>query len=199
MPAECPPRFTSVIWRISLAIAAGLLLVGCNLPAAGPTMTSTPSPDLQAIVLQTFAAMTVQAVLTPPAATPTLPPLPTDTPVPATGSISGTLSYPSQFIPPLRIVAFRVDGSGYRYVDTLENQTTYQISGLTPGTYHVVAYTRDGALAGGYTQMVLCGLRVECTDHTLIGVEVVPGQDTPNIDPADWYAPPGTFPPMPQP
>jgi len=178
---------------------AGLLLFSCSLFPAGPIATPIPSPNLDAIVAQTFAALTVQAVLEQPTATAVPSPLPTDTPTPALGSISGTLSYPSQFIPPLRVVAFLVDSSGYRYVDTAENQTTYQIGGLAPGSYHVVAYTLDGALAGGYTQMVLCGLRVECTDHSLIKVLVHPGQDTPNIDPADWYAPPGAFPPMPLP
>lgn len=154
-----------------------------------------PTQDVKQIVQATFQAMTVQAVsqtLTPTAA----PTVPSATAAPVPGSISGALSYPSEFIPPLRVVAFRVDGRLYRYVDTMQNQGAYQITGLPPGTYHVIAYA-GSTFAGGYTAMVPCGLSVDCTDHTLLNVTVTSGQDTPNIDPGDWYAPEGTFAPMP--
>lgn len=168
-------------------------------------VTYTPNVDM--IVAQTFAALTVQAALTQPANAPTLIPTFTSTPdapltatvtaTPEPGSISGALSYPSSFIPPLRVVAFQVNGFNYRYVDTMQNQTTYQITGLAPGLYHVVAYIMDGTYAGGYSQAVPCGLSVDCTDHSLIAVEVKSGQDTPSINPGDWYAPAGAFPPKP--
>lgn len=167
----------------------------------------TYTPNVDTIVAQTFAALTVQAALTQPSGASTLTPTFTPTPdgaltstataTPEPGSISGTLSYPSSFIPPLRVVAFQVNGFNYRYVDTMQNQTTYQITGLAPGLYHVVAYIMDGTYAGGYTQMVPCGLQASCTDHSLIAVEVKSGQDTPNINPGDWYAPAGSFPAMP--
>lgn len=164
----------------------------------------TYTPDVNVIVAQTFAAMTAEALATTPAvdtatSTNTLVPTITVTPTPVPGSVSGTLSYPSEFIPPLRVVAFRVDGLYYRYVDTMLNQGAYQITGLTPGMYHVVAYVMDGSLAGGYTQAVPCGLSFECADHSLIDVTVKPGEDTPTINPADWYASPGAFPLMPLP
>ena len=149
----------------------------------------TYTPDVNVIVAQTFAAMTVQAALTPSADS--------VTPTPAPGSISGTLSYPSEGIPPLRVVAFNIDGLSYRFVETLANVGTYQITGLAPGTYHVVAYSMDGTIAGGYTPAVACGLSVICTEHSLLDVVVLAGQDTPNIAPSDWYAPDGSFPPMP--
>ncbi|MBV6394619.1 MAG: hypothetical protein HFACDABA_00185 [Anaerolineales bacterium] len=161
----------------------------------------TYTPNVETVVAQTFSAMTANA---PSSAMPdadsqaaTVTPAPTVTATPAPGSISGKLSYPSSFLPPLRVIAFRVDGEYYRYVDTLQNQSAYQITGLAPGLYRVVAYTLDGALAGGYSQMVPCGLLASCADHSLIEVEVKAGQDTPNVDPADWYAPEGSFPPMP--
>ena len=167
----------------------------------------TYTPNVDTIVAQTFAALTVQAALTQPANEPTQTPTFTSTPeagitatvtaTPEPGSISGSLSYPSSAIPPLRVVAFQVNGFNYRYVDTMQNQTTYQITGLAPGLYHVVAYIMDGSFAGGYTQMVPCGLQASCTDHTLIDVEVKSGQDTPSINPGDWYAPVGVFPPKP--
>jgi hypothetical protein len=124
-------------------------------------------------------------------------------PAPQTGSIAGNLFYPSEGIPPLIVVAFRVGGAPNEYysVTTLQNQGTYQIDDLPPGSYHVVAYpqTGGGGLAGGYSQMVPCGLSVNCTDHSLIEVIVNPGQVTQGANPADWYAPDGAFPPMPNP
>jgi hypothetical protein len=163
----------------------------------------TYTPNVETIVAQTFAALTAQAALNPTVVVDASTPTPistltmTVTATPEPGSISGTLSYPSSFIPPLRVVAFRVDGQYYRYVDTMQNQSTYQITGLAPGVYHVVAYIMDGSYAGGYTQAVPCGLSVDCTDHSLIDVEVKSGQDTPNINPGDWYALAGSFPAMP--
>jgi hypothetical protein len=115
----------------------------------------------------------------------------------STGSIAGSLSYPSEFIPPLRVVAFRTDINQYYYVDTFENQGAYQIDNLPVGTYHVVAYTMDGGLAGGFTQAVPCGLSVDCPDHTLIDVPVNAGGVSTGVDPGDWYAPEGTYPPKP--
>lgn len=178
-----------------------LVLIIFLLAACAPAQVSSGAPSVETIVAQTFAALTANAPLpaTVEAASPTatlIPTLPV-TATPEPGSISGALSYPSEFIPPLRVAAFRVDGQYYRYVDTMQNQSAYQITGLVPGLYHVVAYTLDGFFAGGYTRAVLCGLSVECTDHSLVDVEVKPGQDTPNVNPADWYAPMDAFPPMP--
>jgi hypothetical protein len=117
--------------------------------------------------------------------------------VPAAGGISGNLSYPSEFIPPLRVVAFRVDVNEYYFLDTAENQAAYQIDNLPPGTYHVVAYTMDGGLAGGYTQAVPCGLSADCADHSLIDIVVNAGGVGAGINPGDWYAPEGAYPPKP--
>jgi hypothetical protein len=125
------------------------------------------------------------------------PPMPGPAPSEGTGSITGSLSYPSDFIPPLRVFAFQVGSENYFYVDTVENQTTYQIDDLPAGYYQVVAYILSGNYAGGYTQAVPCGLTVECTDHTLIDVPVNSGQTVTGVDPGDWYAPEGAFPPAP--
>jgi hypothetical protein len=124
------------------------------------------------------------------------------------GTITGQLSYPSSFIPPMRVVFFNQNTGQVSYVDTAKNQGTYSI-GLPAGIYTVVSYAYDAAsyttpapgaltFAGGYTQSVLCGLTVACTDHTLIQVTVSVGS-TITANPGDWYAPEGTFPPMPNP
>jgi hypothetical protein len=112
------------------------------------------------------------------------------------GTISGKLSYPSEQIPPLRIIAFDIYNNAYYYVDTSANQQTYEITNLMPGYYNVVAYERTNGLAGGYTEAVECGFAIGCSDvHTLVVVYVTPGQTVSNINPADWYAPVDTFPP----
>lgn len=161
----------------------------------------THTPNVATIVAKTMAAMTIQPLSTPTpgggGAGNTPIPTFTITPTLEPGSISGRLSYPSDFIPPQRVVAFEVGGYNYRFVDTVQNQNVYHITGLRPGVYHVVAYVMDGDLAGGYTQAVPCGLAVGCNDHSLIEVTVEAGMDTPNINPGDWYAPEEAFPPMP--
>jgi hypothetical protein len=178
-----------------------ILLIGMLLAACASAPQTTNAPDVDDIVAQTFAAMTAQAatVTEAPATLTVVPPTdtPAVTPTPVPGSISGTLSYPSSFLPPMRVAAFQVNGFNYRYVDTMEGQSTFQITELPPGKYHVAAYSMDGSLAGGFTLAVACGLSVDCADHSLIDVVVVSGQDTPNINPQDWYAPAGSFPAKP--
>ena len=154
---------------------------------------TAPTQDVDEIVQATFQAMTAQA----PGPTSTSEPL-------QTGNISGQLGYPSEAIPALRVVAFDTNSDDFYYVETVYNQSTYQITGLPVGTYHVVAYTLGGGsfpagLAGGYTRAVLCGQTQECSDHSLIPVDVLPGQDTPNIHPNDWVFEENSFPPMPGP
>ncbi len=128
--------------------------------------------------------------------------IPSATSGPASGSIAGHLSYPSEVIPELRVVAFdAVDVTKFYFVDTVQNQSTYRIDSIPAGTYHVVAYVLDPAskIAGGYSQAVPCGLQVGCNDHTLMDVVVVEAQVTENINPGDWYATEGAFPPRPGP
>lgn len=176
----------SLPFLILLALAS----LACSL--TGPSQAGSPTPDV---------AQMVSATLTAVAANPQpAPALPTETPASeqgsATGVVSGSLQYPSSFIPAMRIAAFPLDGSAPIYVDTVDGQSSYEIE-LPPGQYHFVAYTMDGFFAGGYTAAVPCGLTVDCTDHSLLTVTVTAGQATPGILPVDFYAPEGAFPPMP--
>ncbi len=117
------------------------------------------------------------------------------------GAISGMLSYPSESIPPLRVVAFRVDSSAW-YAVEVTTGAQFLMENLPPGDYYIVAYLIDkrvvqGGFAGGYSNFVPCGLSVDCNDHSLIPVTVNPGSVTSGIHPGDWYAPENTFPPDP--
>ena len=184
--------------RIIPLVLSGVLVASslvCTVATpSSPTPTEGQGPDVQATLSALQATQTALVALL---AETSLPPA-TVAPI-ATGSISGNLSYPSEFIPPLRVVAFNADTQEYIFVDTQQDQGTYQIDNLPPGTYHVVAYFPQLSLGGGYSQAVPCGLSVDCPDHSLIDVEVKPGEVTAGINPGDWYAPEGTFPPMPNP
>jgi hypothetical protein len=113
------------------------------------------------------------------------------------GTISGHVNYPSEFIPAQKVVAFRLDNPATFYsVETTTGQSEYSLD-VPAGLYYVVAYLTDGSLSAGFTQMVPCGLSIDCTDHSLIPVQVNGASTTYKIDPVDWYAPEDTFPPMP--
>jgi hypothetical protein len=116
-----------------------------------------------------------------------------------TGKITGTLGYPSEYIPAMEVVAFNTNTTFWYYVLTPEGASSYIIDGLPPGPYQVVAYTVDGGLPGGYSQAVPCGLSVGCNDHSLITVNVTAGGTVTGADPIDFYAQPGDFPPNPLP
>ncbi len=195
--------------RITLLGAATLgLLSACTfMPMPVP-----PTADLAKIVEASLAA---HGILVTTAATESLPaslvPVVTSqdpsTPTPVVsvpGSISGALSYPAAHIPPLRIVAYRGEGGPRYAIEVPLDSTAYTIYDVPPGIYHVVAYVAPSApkgfpigLAAGYSQAVLCGLWWGCDDHSLVGVAVGSGEAVSGIDPRDWYAPAGTFPPMP--
>jgi hypothetical protein len=156
--------------------------------------------DVDVSAGQTVSDVNVLDWYAPPGSFPPFPgqaSLPTATSSIPTGGIAGDLGYPSSFIPAQRVVAFQVGTPSYFYVDTAEGQSHYQLDHVPPGTYHVVAYVHPGGLPGGYSEMVPCGLQASCTDHTLIDVVVTAGQVTTGVDPKDFYAAPGAFPPDP--
>lgn len=119
-----------------------------------------------------------------------------------TGAIGGALSYPSEGIPPLVVIAFSMTEPGTFFkVETSQNQGTYTLENVPEGSYKVVAYPQGDSqtgFSGGYSKAVPCGLSVICTDHSLIAVVVKPGQVTKGADPKDWYAPENSFPAKPQ-
>ena len=130
-----------------------------------------------------------------------------------TATITGALSYPSEFLPPMRVVAFSLTDKKAYFVDTAKDQGQFSLQ-VPAGTYYLVSYPYEGItgntgtvdsytlgggpFAGGYTQMVPCGLTANCEDHTLLPIDVTDGQ-TLTANPGDWYAPEGTFPLMPNP
>jgi len=214
------------ISRQFLLLISTLLIISsivCNFSGNQNSQNSQIETDVASTMIALYVTQTVHAIQsnhtptiqqqllasnTPfptksPSQTNTLPPtknVPPATKEPtkkAPGSISGSLSFPSEYIPPLRVIAFNINTGYYYYVITVQNQSSYSIEGLPPGFYHVVAYTLDNTGSAGYSQAVLCGLSVNCNDHSLIDVKVESNSKTKNVDPGDWYAPDGTFPPSP--
>ena len=115
------------------------------------------------------------------------------------GAIEGALSFPSEVVPAMQIYAIEAVGLKFYSVRTALNQQTYTIQGVPPGAYYVVGYLADNPYnAGAYTQFVLCGLRADCTDHSLVPVVVRPGETTRGADVKDFYAPAGSFPTNPE-
>ena len=164
-------------------------------------------PMLIALLACNFVVSTV------PVFTPTAQATFTLTSEPLNATITGKLSYPSEFLPPMRVVLFSLTNGKAYFVDTAKGQGEYSIE-VPAGTYYLVSYLYEGTAgntgqvdsytlgggpyAGGYTQMVPCGLAAGCDDHTLLPITVMEGQ-TVTADPGDWYAPEGTFPLMPNP
>lgn len=167
---------------IPLILILAVSLVSCA-PAA------TPAQQVGEVVQATLQAMTAQA----PAVTATISS--------ASGSITGTLGYPAEGLPAMRVAAFNVETKRVYFVDTVLNQNIFRLEDLPPGEYQVVAYSLGGGsfptgLAGGYTQYIVCGAEANCTDHSLVPVTVLPGEDTFGIHIGDWPLEEGTYPPM---
>jgi len=148
------PRKESLVMKTSryvlyaTAIAAVLVvaLIASFALRGGNQVATRPSP--------TIAAITTSPTPTPTAATAS----PTPTAGPA-GAITGALSYPSEFIPPLTVYAVSVADQNVLFsVDTPRfgadpsvqptagppgPRPSYTIAGVTPGAYYVFAFRRD--------------------------------------------------------
>ena len=116
-----------------------------------------------------------------------------------TGRITGTLSYPSEYLPPMRVCAFELAEATPYCVRTGKDQAQYRLDGVPPGDYLVLAFPQEAdALPGGYTGCVR-DLSADCRDHDLQPIIVAAGQTTPDIDPADYYAGAADWPQEPAP
>jgi hypothetical protein len=171
--------------RLRSLICAACLVVTAACTAAQPVPTSTPTPIAT-------ASSTPNA---PPVTTPATSPAPPG----IAGAITGKISYPSDFIPALRVYAIDPTAPGrYRVVHTAQNQQTYLIAGVAPATYFVYASAyslgQTDTLGGAYTKAVACGLSAGCNDHTPLAVQVRPGAVADGVDVRDWFPPSSTYP-----
>jgi hypothetical protein len=130
--------------------------------------------------------------------TPTTIP-PTDTPelIQSTGAVTGKICFPSEFIPSMTVYFQDTTTGEFTQMQVAENQDNYMFE-LESGEYVAFAPLQDVGetpFGGMYSAAVVCGLNVECTDHSLVEFNVLPGETTEGIDICDWYAPEQVPPP----
>lgn len=115
-------------------------------------------------------------------------PLPDTTPVASTGTVSGRVCYPSEFIPAMTAYFQQTPNGNLTELSIVEGQNTYTTE-LAPGTYRAFAWVEAFQLGGAFSAYVACGYAETCTDHSLISFEVVAGQEITGVDLCDWPFP----------
>jgi hypothetical protein len=121
---------------------------------------------------------------------------------PQPGVIEGSLSYPSEFIPPdMTICAENLATKQLWCTDKhlkakkYQHRVGYQLE-VPPGDYHVYAYLPNPARYGAsyskgyrayYSEFVKCGMSADCPSHAPLVVKVKSGETVSGIDPQDWY------------
>jgi len=152
-------------------------------------------------------------------ATPTATPSPSPAPTAQTrATITGRISYPSDFTPPLTVYAIgTTDARTFYSVDVARfpppspwpsplPPPTYTIAGVTPGSYYVVAYRNDNptSLPGVavYSHSIACRATPStCPSDPSPQAITVAGGTTSGIDVGDWLVlgggQPFTVPPRP--
>jgi uncharacterized protein YecT (DUF1311 family) len=114
------------------------------------------------------------------------------------GTISGTITYPGDNVPALRVYAIGTDGKALKMIETPKAQSKFTIADLPSGQYHVVAYPyeKEASFQGvAWTKAARC-IKGPC-DHTLVPVSVSAGKVVDDVLLADWYVPAGMLPPDP--
>ena len=131
-----------------------------------------------------------------------LQPCPVAAAAPQTGVIEGSLSYPSEFIPPdITICAENLATKKLSCTNQHLKAKKYQYKvgyklEVPPGDYQVYAYLPDPARYGAsypkdyrayYSEFVKCGMTENCPSHAPILIRVKSGETVSGIDPQDWY------------
>lgn len=102
--------------------------------------------------------------------------------------ISGTLSFPSEFLPAQRVCAEAVEDGDEQCVLSPAGNAAFSLA-VPPGAYRVYA-VREGDAEGKrayHSEFVACGMTADCLDHTPI-VSVVESGAAVQVDPQDWHA-----------
>ncbi|MEO9257987.1 MAG: hypothetical protein ABI207_06370 [Crocinitomicaceae bacterium] len=115
----------------------------------------------------------------------------------AQGTVKGKLCFPSYYIPEMTVYLKNVQSNEILKLKIKEDERSFKFKNVPKGKYVAYAYTLDEIITdkngnttkgkGGYTQLVPCGLSVECKDHSLIQFEVISNKKTKGIDICDWY------------
>ena len=124
----------------------------------------------------------------------------TPTPTPTeqlgqTGTIEGSLSFPSEGIPAdLQVCAETLLGVQFECTSSHIQDSKYIYGSgykleLPPGKYYVYAQVPsfNSGYKAYYSEFVTCGLSINCSSHKPIEVEVSAGATVTDVDPQDWY------------
>lgn len=185
-------HYASVISLLTMTLA----LISCTAPppvSPTPLALITPSPTPTATATPTIR----------PTATPTLSP----TPAPTTGTVSGTLCYPSSEAPPLLLFLEDADTGQVMTQEIDQGESAYRLD-LPPGEYVAYAHTVGTETWGGYTRRVAeepksggaeeqggRGDCERCEVGDLLPFVVAGGDRLDGIDLCDWDHAPGFRPP----
>jgi hypothetical protein len=198
VPEQVPsPQKKSNFWMfIAILLFVALCSIGAYMFGKGQGQTTNktivyaPQP--------TRSVTSTQIIVTPPISI-TLSP--TSTPsIAMTGTVTGTLCYPSSLVPKGTITAKNITTSEIitqDYPGTPSGAgTTYTLS-LKPGTYHMKYAPQDYAtVIGYYTDYSSCVGNPEnanCTGQKtrpLLPVVITAGNTTNNVNLCDYYYPP---------
>lgn len=182
----------------TLALCVAFLMSSCN--GTSPTGHGVRGSTSTGARLQTpqSAASCLEATPQPASGTRWAPPVQTPGESLGTpGAIAGRVNYPSSGIPAQLVYALSTAGPAYGAysTETVQNQPTFTILGVAPGTYFVYSAVRPlgctslGTIfAAAYTDFVECGLINGCSAHRLLPVAVRSGATTGGVDVFDWYA-----------
>lgn len=110
----------------------------------------------------------------------------------AASSIEGSLSFPSEVMPPMKICAEEtISKNQYCTTTQIEDKKYTYGKGykleLPAGDYVVYSQEIGHDKKAYYSEFVTCGLRVECPSHKPIIVNVNDGESISGVDPQDWY------------
>ncbi|MBZ9569406.1 hypothetical protein KJA16_00605 [Patescibacteria group bacterium] len=110
------------------------------------------------------------------------------------GTIEGSLSYPSEFIPPdMKVCAENVETEELYCTEEHIKDSKYTYGEgykveVPAGNYYVSATTEMiKGYKAYYSEFVTCGFNPDCLSHEPVLVTVEAGQTITSIDPQDWY------------
>lgn len=110
------------------------------------------------------------------------------------GTIMGSLSYPSEYMPQLETCAVNTESEeSYCTYQMIQGPNFkygygYQIQ-VPPGSYQVYSKINDEyePYRSYYSKFVTCGGDYTCTDHTPLTIQVSADETIRNINTEDWY------------
>jgi hypothetical protein len=108
-----------------------------------------------------------------------------------TGTLEGTVSFPSEGIPADMEVCATNQGNQQETCTQPQLSTKYSLK-VPPGSYQVFARSKsfNPNYKAYYSQFVTCGLKASCPSHDPITVAVEAGKIVTGVDPQDWYKTP---------